>query len=363
LVSLSLNGVSKSFKERQAVADFSLEVGDGEFCSLLGPSGCGKSTLLRIIAGLEFPDSGDVIFDGKSVLSQPAKERDVGMVFQGNALFPLMTVAQNIGFPLKVRGEGENRVNERVAEVAELLRIGRRLEAKPGELSGGEQQRVALARAIVRHPRIFLMDEPLSSLDAPLRAEMRIELRRLHQKLQVTTIYVTHDQAEALALADRVGVMDSGKLLQYETPDRIYSEPANSFVAHFVGNYSTNLIPGAFESGHDGVHFVAAGLRAHLPRGSEGRVRALVGDNGVLISVRPEDISLSMQPVPEGVEGTIGLVESMGQTNLIELAAGEQTLRVVTSSNGDPHRGQKMWMSWKWERVRFFDKISGLKVG
>ncbi|HEV2137508.1 MAG TPA: ABC transporter ATP-binding protein [Nitrososphaerales archaeon] len=362
MVRLTVKEISKSFHDRKAVDNVSFEVPDGEVCAILGPSGCGKTTLLRLIAGFEQPDKGDIFYDGKSVADLPVRGRDIGMVFQGNALFPLMTVFENIAFPLTVRGEPIERVRGRVAEVAELLRIEGRLKEKPGNLSGGEQQRAALARAIVRKPKLFLMDEPLSSLDAPLRAEMRVELKRLHQKIEVTTVYVTHDQSEALALADEVGVMNTGSLLQYDSPSRIYSEPANSFVARFVGSHSTNLLPASLSSEAGEAFLYLGGLKVKIPVESEKAIRLREPTEGLLVSVRPEDIRVSTTGIEGGVEGSVGLVESLGHSSLLEIIAGEIPLKVV-AENGETFReGQRVWVILSTEKMKIFDAISGQRV-
>ena len=239
---ISFQNVSKAFGETKVVDDLSLEIAEGEFVVLLGPSGCGKTTTLRMLAGLETVTSGDIFIGDERVNDVPTQKRDLAMVFQSYALYPHMSIAENIGYPLRVRKLGKNERENRVARVAKMLEIEALLDRKPRQLSGGERQRVALARAIVREPRAYLMDEPLSNLDARLRVQMRGELKRLQHQLGTTTIYVTHDQAEAMTLASRVAVMKKGRLQQFDTPLNIYNRPANRFVAEFVGNPSMNFL-------------------------------------------------------------------------------------------------------------------------
>src|SRR6185295_6911562 len=241
-MSIEFRNVTKTFGGACVVDDLSLEVRDGEFIVLLGPSGCGKTTTLRMLAGLEAATSGDILIDGQRVNDLPPQRRDVAMVFQSYALYPHMTVAENIGYPLRVRKLDRDQIRKQVGQTAAVLEIESLLERKPRELSGGERQRVALARAIVRHPRAFLMDEPLSNLDARLRLQMRGELKHLQHELGITTVYVTHDQAEAMTLGHRVAVMKKGKLQQFDTPLNIYDHPANRFVAEFVGSPIMNFL-------------------------------------------------------------------------------------------------------------------------
>src|SRR6187431_1314576 len=259
---IEFRNVSKHFGGACVVDDLSLEVRDGEFIVLLGPSGCGKTTTLRMLAGLENVTSGDILIEGERVNDIPTQHRDLAMVFQSYALYPHMTIAENIGYPLRVRKLDKTQRAERVNRVAAMLEIESLLERKPRQLSGGERQRVALARAIVREPRAYLMDEPLSNLDARLRVQMRGELKRLQHQLGTTTIYVTHDQAEAMTLAHRVAVMQEGKLQQFDTPMNIYERPANRFVAGFVGSPSMNLIEGNIS---DSATFKRASLAILLP--------------------------------------------------------------------------------------------------
>ncbi len=263
-----------------AVDDVSLSIGDGEFIVLVGPSGCGKSTLLRMVAGLEEVTEGSISIGGADVTELAPRRRDIAMVFQSYALYPHMSVRKNIGYGLKVRRTPKDDAKRRVVEVAKLLGLEELLERKPAQLSGGQRQRVAMGRAIVREPKAFLMDEPLSNLDAKLRVEMRASLAQLHARLGVTTIYVTHDQTEAMTLGQRVAVLDGGRILQVDTPQRLYDHPANVFVAAFIGTPAMNLVEGTI----DGDEVVFGGFRVPLDRGR----RPAPGRRDVVVGVRPE---------------------------------------------------------------------------
>src|SRR5678809_960437 len=274
---IEFRNVSKHFGGTAVVDDLSLEIRDGEFVVLLGPSGCGKTTTLRMLAGLETVSTGDIFINGQRVNDVPAQHRDLAMVFQSYALYPHMTIAENIGYPLRVRKLDANTRADRVKSVAAMLEIDELLQRKPRELSGGERQRVALARAIVREPRAYLMDEPLSNLDARLRVQMRGELKHLQHELGTTTIYVTHDQAEAMTLASRVAVMRKGRLQQFDTPMNIYNYPANRFVAEFVGSPSMNFIE----------------------------------ESPLIKGIRPEHIQVLSQPQDGAIEATVYVTELM----------------------------------------------------
>src|ERR671934_1218897 len=281
---IEYDDVSKRFptQDRPAVDHLTLDVADGELLVLLGPSGCGKTTALRMLAGLEYPDSGDIRIDGKSVVRLEPKDRDVALVFQSYALYPHMTARDNIRYPLRIKRMSESERDERVAQVAEMLSLGGLLDRRPARLSGGEQQRVALARAIVREPQVFLMDEPLSNLDAKLRTHTRTELKALQQQLGVTTIFVTHDQAEAMTMADRIAVLDAGQLQQLGTPDNVYQHPANLFVAQFIGSPPMNILDA--EAREDAL-IVAGGWRIPAPP-------SLRHTGGGKVGLRPEGIDL-----------------------------------------------------------------------
>jgi multiple sugar transport system ATP-binding protein len=316
---VSFRGIEKRFdQESLALVSLDLDVPDGAFLVLLGPSGCGKTTALRVLAGLETPTAGTVHIGGRDVTRLQPRDRDVAMVFQSYALYPHMTVAQNIGYPLRIRGLDKAGQRAGVQKVAEALEIPHLLDRRPRHLSGGQRQRVALARAIVREPSVFLMDEPLSNLDAKLRTSMRGEIKRLQKRLETTTLYVTHDQAEAMTMADLVAVMREGELQQLAPPDEIYDRPANRFVATFVGNPPMNVLDGTLAAG--GVEFVIGDQR--LPLGELAAACAAAG--ATALGVRPEDLEILPQGAPGALAGEIYVVEPMGNETLVDVRIGDQ---------------------------------------
>jgi multiple sugar transport system ATP-binding protein len=323
---IEFRNVTKTFGGASVVDDLSLEVRDGEFIVLLGPSGCGKTTTLRMLAGLESVTSGDILIDGERVNDVPTQHRDLAMVFQSYALYPHMTIAENIGYPLRVRKLDKAERAARVQRVAAMLEIESLLERKPRQLSGGERQRVALARAIVREPRAYLMDEPLSNLDARLRVQMRGELKRLQHQLGTTTIYVTHDQAEAMTLASRVAVMQKGRLQQFDTPLKIYNEPANRFVAEFVGSPSMNFI----EQGE------------------------------VTIGIRPEHIQVLTTPEDGAIEARVYVTELMGNETFVFVSVGDDRLIARAPADFRAEVDTKVWLRIATEKIHRFDPKSGL---
>lgn len=317
-----LRKLSKRYGRHPAVTDLSLTIHDGEFLVLLGPSGCGKTTTLRMIAGLTPPDAGDLLFEGQRVNDVHPSQRDIAMVFQDYALYPHKTAFENMAFNLRLRGLPRDVIQRKVEATADLLHILSLLPRKPRELSGGERQRVALGRAIVRDPKLFLMDEPLSNLDAKLRERMRVELKALQRRLRVTTVYVTHDQSEAMLLADRVAVMDRGRLQQLATPHEIYRYPRNLFAATFIGSPRMNLVRGVLQRGDAGVRLVAEGLpsgmlwQLHLPAALE----PLAPEAGipVLIGFRPESGRLAPGwRDHDALNLTLDFVEPLGPDNLL----------------------------------------------
>jgi multiple sugar transport system ATP-binding protein len=311
-----------------ALHDLNLTVSDGEFLVLVGPSGSGKSTALRLVAGLETPTAGRVLFDDQDVTAIPPQDRGVAMVFQSYALYPHMTVRRNLGFGLRVRGRAPAEIARRVDDVARLLDIVELLERRPAQLSGGQRQRVALGRAIVREPRAFLFDEPLSNLDAQLRAGTRAELARLHRRLGATMVYVTHDQVEAITLGDRVAVLRGGVLQQVDTPDALYRRPANAFVATFIGSPAMNLLRGTLRCEGDKCRFQGSGLSIPLAPGTSPRSNA-----GVLLGIRPHDLALSDQP--EALRLPVTLVERLGNEQILHLAL-PQGGELLAAARADP---------------------------
>jgi multiple sugar transport system ATP-binding protein len=349
MASVELVGVEKRFGSFTALQKLHLTVEDGEFLVLLGPSGCGKTTTMRMVAGLEEPTAGDILISGNRVNDVLPKDRDVAMVFQNYGLYPHMTVAQNIGYPLKVRGISGAERERQIKAAAEKVELGPLLHRKPRELSGGQRQRVALARAIVRTPQVFLMDEPLSNLDAKLRVTMRAEIKHLQHELGVTTIYVTHDQIEAMTLAHRVAVMNGGLIQQLDTPEAIYDRPANLFVAGFIGSPPMNLIPG--EVTGDAFQAPGVSLRG-TAQGRQGRV---------VLGVRPEDVTVT--PPGEGdIQGQVYAVELTGEAILATVTVGTVRLIARAPRSWRGGFGAPIGLRVDSTRLHFFDEATGLRL-
>ena len=353
-MNVRFTNVSKRFGEAAAVDCLNLEIDDGEFVVLLGPSGCGKSTTLRMLAGLEDADAGDIFIGDERVNDVPTQARDIAMVFQSYALYPHMTVAQNIAYPLRVRKTAADEIDKRVARAAEVLEISGLLGRKPRELSGGERQRVALARAIVREPRVYLMDEPLSNLDAKLRVMMRGELKRLQHDLGTTTIYVTHDQAEAMTLAHRVAIMRNGKLQQFDTPITIYNEPANRFVAEFVGSPSMNFIDGEIDA--EGRRFTSKSIKLSL---NERQLDKLKNNARVSLGIRPEQIAVSTVDQADWLPASVYVTELMGNETIAFLQIGDQ--RLIARAAADFRAGieTRVWLKFDSDKALFFQSDTG----
>jgi multiple sugar transport system ATP-binding protein len=328
-MSIRIDGVHKRFGSVAAVNGVSVTIEDGEFFVMLGPSGCGKTTTLRMIAGLELPSGGRIEINGRDVTYVEPRHRDIAMAFQDYGLYPHLTVAQNIEFPLKVRGMDRGQRRRKVAETAERLDIGQLLDRRPGQLSGGQRQRVSLARALVRNPRVFLMDEPLSNLDAKLRAAMRAEIKKLVTTLGITTVYVTHDQVEAMAMADRIAVMNRGDMVQVAPPIEIYERPATYFVADFIGSPAMNLFEARREP--DGritcpIQLLADALPGDEHRSVDGKIDAA---GRFFLGIRPEHLGLCAAGTAGSIAADIEYVEPLGQTTNIYLDAGGTRLTVV----------------------------------
>lgn len=329
-----------------AVQALSLDVADGELLVLLGPSGCGKTTALRMLAGLEEPDQGDIRIAGRSVVGLEPKDRDVALVFQSYALYPHLSARENIRYPLRVRGLSRVEQDTRVERVAAMLGIGHLLPRRPAQLSGGEQQRVALARAIVREPRVFLMDEPLSNLDAKLRVHTRTELKTLQRDLGTTMVFVTHDQAEAMSLAHRIAVLSAGRLQQVGTPDEVYDRPANLFVAEFIGSPPMNIL----DAQRDGdTLVVAGGWRLPMPPLTAG-----VGD-ALAVGLRPEGIAIAAGGYPAEVV----TLEPLGSEVIVDVRVGGQSLRLRAAPAVRPPAGSTVGLRADPSAVRVFDRTTG----
>jgi multiple sugar transport system ATP-binding protein len=359
---VAVKDLVKKFGRVTAVDHVSFEVRDGEFLVLLGPSGCGKTTTLRLIAGLERPDAGEIYIGDRLVNDLPPKDRDVAMVFQNYALYPHMKVYDNIAFPLKIRGLPREEIERRVREVAALLHIQELLDRYPRQLSGGQQQRVALARALVRQPQVFLLDEPLSNLDAKLRVYMRAELKRLQRELGVTTIYVTHDQAEAMTMADRIAVMNEGKIMQIAEPQELYHKPANIFVAGFVGAPAMNFLDASL-SIEGGAAVLDTGLwRIPLPEDVSKLLAARGVAGEVVFGIRPEHIEVSRQPLPDAYEAEVFVTEPLGSETIIDFKHGDIIMKARHPEHFEAKPGEKIYIRFKKEHIHIFDKKTGKAI-
>ena len=358
-----LSKVNKSFGDTEVVKDFSIEVADKEFCIFVGPSGCGKSTTLRMIAGLEDVTSGDIFIGDRKVNDLPPKDRDIAMVFQNYALYPHMTVYGNMGFGLKLRGYSKNEIDIRVKEAAEILNIGHLLERKPKQLSGGQRQRVAVGRAIVRKPKVFLFDEPLSNLDAKLRVQMRAELKKIHERLQSTIIYVTHDQTEAMTMGDKICIMKDGVIQQLDGPLSLYDRPRNKFVAGFIGSPPMNFMEVELIK-RDEHLFLAEGMfDLKLPEQMKEKVMKFVGQK-LMLGVRPEDIYDKLFYTLGHKDGnvfsaTVEVVEPMGSEIYLHLNTGKNTLVCKVDAHNQAKSNQVMELIINLNKMQLFDILSG----
>jgi multiple sugar transport system ATP-binding protein len=350
MAQVSLKNVIKRYDGMQVLHDVSIDVADGEFVALVGPSGCGKSTMLRMIAGLEDINGGTISIAGRVVNDLEPAERDLAMVFQNYALYPHMTVRENMSFSLKVRKAAKAEIDARITEAAAILGLSDYLDRLPKQLSGGQRQRVAMGRAIVRHPAVFLFDEPLSNLDAALRVQMRAEIRALHDRLHSTSIFVTHDQVEAMTMADRIVVLRAGRLEQAGAPLELYDKPANVFVAGFIGSPAMNLLQGHVQ---DGMLRLSDGLQLQAPDPISGEV---------VWGVRPEHLELA----PSGTDGAIGLrvmaVETTGHATLVTGETGQLVLTALFTDRPSIARGAEIYLKPRADKQHFFDAASGARL-
>jgi multiple sugar transport system ATP-binding protein len=356
MASISLRGLCKTFPNgHRAARDLDLEIAEGELLVLVGPSGCGKSTALRLVAGLETPDAGSVWIGGEDVTGKPPEVRDLAMVFQSYALYPHRSVAENLGFGLRMAGMPRVRIRERVESVARRLGLAELLDRRPSELSGGQRQRVALGRAIAREPKAFLLDEPLSNLDAKLRSETRAEIARLHRQLGATMLYVTHDQEEAMTLGDRIAVMRDGRVEQVGEPLDVYREPRSAFVAEFVGAPTINLI--ACERVVEGDQIRLRGNGLELPASPE-----LPEARAVTVGIRPENLALSKVSDSDLV-GHVEVVEPLGNATLLHVETVEGvSLRALVAEFPRDRRGEEVGLRLDRSSIHFFDSQSGLRI-
>ncbi len=357
MATVSFNGIEKAFGATKVLHGITFDISDGEFVVLVGPSGCGKSTLLRMLAGLEEITGGTIAIDGKVVNDVESKDRDIAMVFQSYALYPHMTVADNMAFSLKLRKADPAMMQERVAHASKILNLDPYLKRYPRELSGGQRQRVAMGRAIVRDPKVFLFDEPLSNLDAKLRVAMRAEIKALHQRLKTTTVYVTHDQVEAMTMADRIVVMHDGRIEQIGRPLDLYDHPVNLFVAQFIGSPAMNVVNGTVRrSNGSAIVDVGGGVEWPLLEGpgTEGQ--------SVAYGVRPGDLSLTSATAPGAVPGEIVVVEPTGAETELLIKAGDAQLTLVTHGRPNVNPGDRVGLAVTPGKVHVFDQQTGSRL-
>jgi multiple sugar transport system ATP-binding protein len=356
VATIHLDRVRKVYGKVVAVADVSLEISEGEFVVLLGPSGCGKTTILRCLAGLEHVDGGRVIIGGRDVTVAPPAARGIAMVFQSYAVFPHMTVFENIAFGLRMGRLPSGEVRGRVEEGAALLQIDHLLDRHPAQLSGGQRQRVAVARAIVMKPQVLLMDEPLSNLDALLRLQMRAEFKRLHHEIRSTTVYVTHDQVEALSLGERIAVMREGRIVQCDTPARVYGTPANRFVGSFIGSPPMNFVEGTVRAGARGRAVEVGGVRIPL---DPNAAAIAAPDASVLLGVRPEHIAVGFDSSADAIPGRLVVLEPVGPYQLLTVQAAGGSLKVTAPEEFRADSGAPVWLRPNPARIRLFDPRTG----
>jgi sn-glycerol 3-phosphate transport system ATP-binding protein len=353
MANIDLKGVRKSYGKLQVIHGVDVAIADGEFIVIVGPSGCGKSTLLRMVAGLETVTEGEIAIGGKRVNDVEPKDRNIAMVFQNYALYPHMSVYDNMAYGLKIRKFARDDIEKRVQRAAKILELGPYLQRKPRELSGGQRQRVAMGRAIVREPAAFLFDEPLSNLDAKLRVQMRLEIQKLHRNLKTTSVFVTHDQVEAMTLADRMIVMSAGAVEQVGRPIEVYDDPASLFVAGFIGSPAMNFLPGQFDAASGRVR-VADGVSVPLP----AALRAAAGA-GVTVGVRPEHLERD----PQGpFRFSVDTVEALGADSLVHGAFGESILVARVDGHETPEPGTALVFRPMPDRLYFFDTASGRRL-
>jgi multiple sugar transport system ATP-binding protein len=360
MAEIVLENIVKRFGDLVAVNHLNLDIKDREFVVLLGPSGCGKTTTLRMISGLEIPEEGKILLDDEDVTYKKASQRDIAFVFQLYALYPHMTVYGNLSFPLRTQRVSKKKIDEEIQRAAEILKIKHILNKKPKELAGGDQQRVALGRALVRRPKAFLLDEPIGTLDAKFREEMRSELKKLHVDIGATTVYVTHDQVEAMSMGDKVVIMNQGLLQQVGTPGEIYHSPNNLFVANFIGSPGMNFIncvPVKDESGEVSLKIIDVDKTVKIPE----EIQKIILDKGevdknMILGVRPEDISMEFKECENYINTEVYVIETLGNYNIIDVKIGEDIVRVRTLPTVMPDIGIECCIGFDMSRIILFDK-------
>ncbi|MBZ9985064.1 ABC transporter ATP-binding protein [Mesorhizobium sp. BR-1-1-8] len=364
MTQIELRGVQKFFGAVQVIKDLNLKIEDNEFIVLLGQSGCGKTTTLRAIAGLETIDEGDILIDGKPIQHLKAADRDIAMVFQSFSLYPHMSVYENIAFPLRATRKSKSEIDQEVRSVAKTLQITDLLGKRPSALSGGDMQRVAIGRALVRRPKAMLMDEPIGALDAKLREEMRAEIKRLHIKQGSTTIYVTHDQIEAMSLADRIVIMHEGVLQQVGSPDEVYSHPANLFVAQFVGSPVMNVADAAVaeKASSASVTVGDAPTGFEFPRALLSKLNGHAGGR-LALGIRPEGVLISREAAEGFMAVETQIVEPLGSFDIVDLKVGSKMLRARTKSGFISGPGERVFARIDPTQAHFFDAASGKSLG
>ena len=364
MANIQIKKLCRNFGKVEAVKDLDLDILDKEMLCFLGPSGCGKTTSLRMVAGLERPSSGSIHIGGIDVTNLPPRDRDIAMVFENYALYPQMTVSQNMAFPLRVKKVPAAEIKKRVAEAARILEIEELGDRHINQLSGGQKQRVAMGRAIVRKPAVFLMDEPISHLDAKLRAHMRGEIKRLQKDLGTTMIYVTHDQLEAMSMADRIAVINFGKLQQFGTPDEIFNNPVNEFVASFIGDPPINFIEGHFMEEKGKIFIRNDKFDFELPQEKAAALMKNASSQSIRLGIRPTHFELLPKKAGEFcIPAEVYISEPLGEVQIIDLSFGSQRLKVVTSPDVKVTIGENVWLSFSLDKTHFFDPETGWKIG
>ncbi|MDC1183349.1 sn-glycerol-3-phosphate ABC transporter ATP-binding protein UgpC [Planktomarina temperata] len=361
MTTASLQDVSKIFPEHVAVDHISLDISDGEFVVLVGPSGCGKSTTLRMVAGLEQATSGNILIDGMRVNEVSPRDRDVAMVFQNYALYPHLSVYENLAYALRRRRVPRPEIDERVKQAAKSIHLEELLKRRPAQLSGGQRQRVALGRAIVRQPKLFLMDEPLSNLDAKLRGQTRSEITRLQRELGVTTLYVTHDQTEAMTMGSKIVVMNEGRIQQIATPRILYDNPANTFVAQFMGTPAMNLLTCNVDKGAADLTLLGAGIRITFEKKYSTNLRTASSSGKIIVGFRPEDVTIANNESSSDISGTVLVVEDLGHESLVLIQNNDSkfTVRLSPENGAQVRPGEVISFCIDRSRLRYFDQTTG----